>query len=290
MDKQGTVIKSVGGVFTVSYGEDEKCVCYSPKKFRFNSNDVIIGDKVLFSPLKNGKGVISQVLPRKNRLSRPEVANVDVCFIVVAAEPQADLYLTDKVLINCFQEGIEPVIVVNKSDLSNTVFDEVRSNYGDIADIISTSAMDGGSVGQIRKYLQGKTACFAGQSAVGKTSLVNAMLSETVGLVGGLSAKTGRGRHTTRHAVLLKIDGGFIADTCGFSLCELHGIRSDELRLYLDDFVRLSVGCRYTSCTHTAEPDCAVKRAAAAGALNKDRYDRYLQEYAELAEFEKNRY
>ncbi len=176
MDKQGTVIKSVGGVFTVSYGEDEKCVCYSPKKFRFNSNDVIIGDKVLFLPLKNGKGVISQVLPRKNRLSRPEVANVDVCFIVVAAEPQADLYLTDKVLINCFQEGIEPVIVVNKSDLSNTVFDEVRSNYGDIADIISTSAMDGGSVGQIRKYLQGKTACFAGQSAVGKTSLVNALL------------------------------------------------------------------------------------------------------------------
>ena len=144
------------------------------------------------------------------------MANVDVCFIVVAAEPQADLYLTDKVLINCFQEGIEPVIVVNKSDLSNSVFDEVRSNYGDIADIISTSAMDEGSVVQIRKYLQGKTACFAGQSAVGKTSLVNALLAETVGLVGGLSAKTGRGRHTTRHAVLLKSTAVLLRIRAGF--------------------------------------------------------------------------
>lgn len=289
MDKQGTVIKSVGGVFTVSDVNGETRVCYSPKKLRYKSDDVIIGDKVLYEPLKNGKGVISQTLPRKNKLARPEIANVDVCFIVVAVEPQADLYLVDKVLINCFQEGIEPVIVVNKSDLTEETYNQVKANYQTVADVISTSSTDG-SVEQIRAYLKGKTACFAGQSAVGKTSLINALLQTSAGAVGGLSAKTGRGMHTTRHAALLRTDGGFIADTCGFSLCDLHGIRSDELRLYLDDFVRLSGGCKYPSCTHTVEPDCAVKRAALTGALNSDRYSRYLEEYAELVEFEKNRY
>lgn len=268
---------------------NRKFTCYSPKKFRYKDGDLIIGDNVIFDELRGSKGVISQVLPRRNKLLRPEIANVDVCFVTLAPEPVPDLFLADKILINCFQENIEPIIVVNKSDIRSDVLDIVERNYKSVADIVSISAKDN-AVDALKRYISGKVACFAGQSAVGKTSILNALLPDVFGEVGGLSQKTGRGMHTTRHAVLHKVLEGFVADTCGFSLCDLRNIRADELRLYLDDFVTISHNCKYPSCTHTAEPDCAVKKAVEEGALCKDRYERYLEEYKELKEFEKKQY
>ena len=288
--KNGTVVKSVGGVFTVMGDDGNKYVCFAPKKLRYNDLDIVVGDKIKFEDLKRGKGVVVEIIPRKNKLVRPEIANVDVCFVVLACEPQPDLYLCDKVLINCFQEKIEPVIVVNKVDLSQETVNVVKQNYHGLADIVCLSAMDD-SVKQLCKYLDGgKVACFAGQSAVGKTSILNALLPEANGATGGLSEKSGRGVHTTRHSSLHSVFGGYLVDTCGFSLCDLHDIRSDELRLYLDDFVELSHSCKYNSCTHTVEPDCAVKQAVERGELCKARYERYLEEYQEIKEFEKNQY
>lgn len=288
--ESGVVVKSVGGVFTVLTDNGQKYVCFAPKKIRYNDLDVIVGDKVTFDLLRHGKGVVSEVLPRRNKLARPEIANVDVCFVVLACEPEPDLYLCDKVLINCFQEHIEPVIVVNKTDMSTETIENVAANYGKIADIVGVSALKG-DISALNKYLaKGKVACFAGQSAVGKTSLLNAILPEAKGETGGISEKSGRGVHTTRHSSLHKAGDGFLADTCGFSLCDLQGIRSDELRMYLDDFVNIAYNCRYPSCTHTVEPDCAVKAAVAAGALNEARYRRYVEEFNELKEAEKNRY
>ena len=287
----GTVIKSVGGVFTVRGDDSKKYVCFAPKKFRYNDFDLMVGDRIKFEDLKRGKGVVTEVIPRKNKLTRPEIANVDVCFIVLACEPQPDLYLCDKVLINCFQEKIEPIIVVNKMDVSEQTAELVKQNYGSIADIVCVSALDSNSVLQLTAYLKGgKIACFAGQSAVGKTSILNALLPEVNGATGGLSAKSGRGMHTTRHSELHTVGQGYVVDTCGFSLCDLHDIRSDELRLYLDDFVELAHKCKFTSCTHTVEPDCAVKLAKEKGELCKERYERYLEEYNELKEAEKNQY
>ncbi|MCM1289082.1 MAG: ribosome small subunit-dependent GTPase A [Corallococcus sp.] len=287
---QGIVTKTVGGVFFVE-SNSKKYECFAPKKLRHNNFEVLVGDKVKFSDLHKGKGSIEQVLPRKNRLNRPEVANVDVCFLVLAAEPQPDFYLADKVLINCFQEKIEPVVVVNKTDLDGNVFNQACENYQDICDVISLSAFVGNTLRQLDQYLtNGVVACFAGQSAVGKTSLLNALLPTFKGKTGDISQKSGRGMHTTRHISLQKLSDGYIIDTCGFSLCSLQNIKSSELRLYLDDFVALAHGCKYPSCTHTAEPDCAVKAAVRDGTLNADRYARYLEEYAELVEAEKNRY
>ena len=288
--KNGTVVKSVGGVFTVMGDDGNKYVCFAPKKLRFNELDIVVGDKVKFEDLKRGKGVVVEVITRKNKLLRPEIANVDVCFVVLACQPQPDLYLCDKVLINCFQEKIEPVIVVNKVDLSKEIVTVVEQNYKGLADIVCVSATDD-SVTQLCKYLDGgKVACFAGQSAVGKTSILNALLPEAKGETGKLSEKSGRGVHTTRHSSLHRVFGGYLVDTCGFSLCDLHDIRFDELRLYLDDFVQLSYNCKYNSCTHTVEPDCAVKQAVERGELCKARYERYLEEYLELKELEKNKY
>lgn len=265
-------------------------VCYSPKKLRYNREDVVIGDRVSFEDLKRGKGVICEVLPRRNTLNRPLVANVDVCLIVAAIEPQPDFYLVDKVLINCFQQGIEPVVVVNKTDLSNDVYEAALSDYGKVADVVAVSAHDG-AVSQLAKYFaDGKVVCFAGQSAVGKTSLLNALLPNAQGEIGSLSQKTGRGMHTTRHAELFRLFDGYVVDTCGFSLLDVTDVRPDELRLYWDDFVTLSRECRYPSCTHTVEPDCAVKRAAISGEVSRNRYKRYVDEYNELVEREKNKY
>ena len=289
MSKKGIVTKSVGGVFNVTDDCGKTTVCFSPKKFRYNDTDVIIGDNVRSDLHKNRKGLISEILPRKNKLNRPEIANVDVCFVVVAYEPQPDLYLVDKVLINCFQQGIGPKVVVNKSDIASGLSDVIRDNYQVVAQIVSVSAFDD-TASELEPFFSGKTACFAGQSAVGKTSLINALMPDFRGETGELSAKSGRGMHTTRHASLHKVGNGFLADTCGFSLCDLKDIRSDELRLYLDDMVELSHECRYTSCTHTVEPDCNVKRAVANKLLNADRYARYVEEYNELVEFEKNKY
>lgn len=286
---RGIVTKGVGGVFSVLC-DDKKYTCFSPKKLRYNDFDVVVGDTVLFEDLHRGKGNIVEILPRKNKLTRPEVANVDVCLLVLACQPQPDLYLADKVLINCFQQGIEPVIVVNKMDIDDGTALEIRKNYNTICDIVSVSAFDTQSVEVLRRFIEGKVVCFTGQSAVGKTSILNALLPEFNGKTGGLSEKTGRGMHTTRHSSLHKVLGGFIADTCGFSLLTLQNIRSDELRLYLDDFVKISSGCRYHSCTHTVEPNCAVKKAVAEGNLCKERYDRYIEEYAELVEEEKRKY
>lgn len=290
MVKQGTVVKSVGGVFTVFDESGAKTVCYSPKKLRYKSDDVIIGDVVKFEDLKRGKGVIVEVLPRRNMLTRPEVANVDVCLIVIASEPQPDYYLVDKVLINCFQQNIEPVIVVNKTDLTKEIYDSAIVNFGKVAEIVAVSAVNNTASGLGRFFADGKVVCFAGQSAVGKTSLLNALLPDEQGEVGGLSQKTGRGMHTTRHAVLRRLSGGFVVDTCGFSLLDIKDVRSDELRLYLDDMVTLSHECKFNSCTHTVEPDCAVRRAVEQGEFNAERYKRYVEEYNELVEFEKYKY
>lgn len=290
MIRQGTIVKSVGGVFTVAADDGGKTVCYSPKKFRYNAEDIIIGDIVKFEDLKRGKGLIVEVAPRKNKLARPEVANVDVCLIVVACEPQPDYYLVDKILINCFQQGIEPVIVVNKLDLTSDVYDTAVANYSAIAEILAVSAFDE-SAGSLQKFfVHNQVVCFAGQSAVGKTSLLNSLLPSVDGKVGGLSSKSGRGMHTTRHATLHRTQCGFLVDTCGFSLCDIKDIRPDELRLYLDDMVTIAHDCRFPSCTHTVEPDCAVKRAVEEGRLNRDRYNRYVEEYNELAAYEKNKY
>ncbi len=289
MIREGVVVRSVGGVFTVLTGEN-KTVCFAPKKIRFHDMDVTVGDRVTYSPLSHGKGVIENVLPRRNKLARPEIANVDVCFVVLACEPQPDLYLCDKVLINCFREHIEPVVVVNKTDLSSATVTEAQANYAKVADIVCVSALDD-SAQKLTRYLEGgRTACFAGQSAVGKTSLLNALLPDLQDKTGGISAKSGRGTHTTRHSSMHRVGDGFVVDTCGFSLCELQNIRSDELRLYLDDFVTVGAGCRFSSCTHTAEPECAVKAAVQRGELDKGRYERYVEEFRELVELEKNQY
>lgn len=289
MVKKGIVTKCVGGKFTVFDGERD-FVCFSPKKLRHNTDDAIVGDKVEFEVLSENTGNVTCVLPRKNKLLRPQIANVDVVFLVLASQPQPDFFLADKVLVNCFKQVITPVVVVNKTDLDTCTYEQAKADYSSICDVVAVSAHDVKTLDVLKPYFDGKTVCLAGQSAVGKTSLMNAFLPQKDAETGGLSAKTGRGMHTTRTSSVNPCYSGFLVDTCGFSLCDVDGITSSDLRLYFDDVVELSEKCRFKSCSHTAEPDCAVKKAVGQGNFSSRRYERYVAEYNELKQLEKNKY
>lgn len=271
----GRVIKAVSSRFFVDVGGDVK-VCYARKKLKADG-DIYVGDVVEIAKERDSH-VIERVFPRKNSLIRPYIANIDVCFIVIAPEPQPDFMLVDKVIVNCLIQGVEPVLVKNKRDIG----DIDATEYASVLDIVECSAESGEGIDKLAALAKGRTACLAGQSAVGKSSLINALLDAPVLEVGELAKKIKRGKNTTRRTEILSLgEDTYLVDTCGFSMLEAVDIRPEELRLYYDDMERFRGSCRFNMCTHTAEPDCAVRAEVGRG-VGKGRYERYLAIFAEL--------
>lgn len=286
------MVKGVGGIFEVAT-EAGVLACHARKKIRHQDNELLIGDDVAVESLAKNKGTIEEVLPRRNRLTRPVVANVDQVVIVTAPMPPADFSLADKILINCQKENIRVLLAVNKCEAaSQHFFDRINANYkGLTEDIMIVSAHKNIGISALAGQLKGKITCFAGQSGVGKTSLLNIIAPEYKGETGDISARILRGKNTTRHTQLLPLpDGGYVVDTPGFSLLELADIESASLTLYYGDFAEFSPQCKYKMCTHTAEPGCAVKKAVQEGGLSAERYERYAAIFKELKEIEKARY
>jgi len=235
-------------------------------------------------------------LPRKNELVRPPIANVDIALIVVAVVPSVDFLLVDKLLIKFFSLGIEPVIVVNKMDLepASQFLDDLRAQYGEFVKIVSTTAMSGKSgVSSLYPILAGKFSVLTGQSAVGKSSLLGVILSDDTIRVGELSAKTLRGKNTTRQSEIFVLDnGGLIADTPGFSAFELDNLSPEDIIDYTPELQKFSQKCKYNNCNHIGESIdiCAVKRAVSENEFNKDRYLRFRDLYRRAKEKEDNKY
>ena len=279
----GRVIKAVASKFWVDTEEGVK-VCFARKKLKADG-DIYVGDRVCAAKERDSF-VIERVEPRTNVLVRPYVANVDVCLIVLAPEPAPDFLLADKIIVNCLKEGIEPVLVWNKSDLETCDLSE----YNGVCPVVVCSAESGEGVEAVAELIRGKTSCLAGQSAVGKSSLVNALLQSPVLEVGPLAKKIKRGRHTTRRTEILPLGSDtYIVDTCGFSMLDAVDMPPEELRLYFDDMEAYRKDCRFNTCTHTDEPDCAVEAHMGQG-VSEGRYARYLEIYRELDERRKNKY
>jgi ribosome biogenesis GTPase len=245
--------------------------------------DIYVGDFVEFAD-----GIITDFIPRKNFLIRPYIANIDALFIVVAPEPKPDWMLVEKLLLNCHLQKITPVIVMNKLDLGASAAEELSPYEFDVK-TFCVSAKTGENIVMLEKYIQGKTVCFCGQSAVGKSSIINA-LGGTKIETGELSRKIKRGKNTTRHIEIYDICGGRAVDTCGFSAMEGLDVRPEDLTYFYDEFVVLQNKCRFFNCTHTTEPDCAVKKAVENGSVDRRRYDRYVALYNELAKRRKKMY
>lgn len=229
------------------------------------------------------KETIVKVYDRKSYFIRPSMANIDLVNIVVANPPKPDYYVLDKLIIACEKVGVEYVITVNKSDLTDTAVEEIRKNYDDVVkNIFFTSTVTGEGLEELKKFIKGKLCAFAGQSAVGKTSLINAILG-TDYLTNGVSEKTKRGRHTTTYSQIIESSGYRVADTPGFSVIKAD-VNYEELGEYYPEFFKFSEKCRYRGCSHITEPDCMVKNAVESGLIYKDRYSRYVELYKKLKE------
>ncbi len=218
-------------------------------------------------------------MPRKNQLARPAVANIDSVILVVSADkPDIDFLLCDKLLIQADRLGIHPVLAINKTDLNKEnayIINEQYSYY----DTVYVSALEYHGIEELKDVIRGQCVCLSGQSAVGKSSLVNALNEELQLETGGLSKKTERGKHTTRQAELiyLKDLSAYIVDTPGFSMFDMSDIKKEELGQYYREFTEYAGECRFSSCMHDQEPGCAVKSALQAGEISTERYDRYLK-------------
>ncbi len=288
----GLILKGIGSFYTV-LASDGRYVCRARGKFRKEGVSPVPGDNVEFelSREKDSDGYLMQIEPRKNLLIRPAVANVDKLIIVVSASlPKPDLLLVDKLLLQCEQMKITPVICVNKCDESGEAARILRQYAPSGYKAICVSAVTGYGLDGLKTELAGCVSCFSGQSAVGKSSILNALLPELELQTGGLSRKTDRGRHTTRHAELWPVFGGVVADTPGFSLFELDSIEPEKLALLYPE-MRAHLGeCRFSQCLHIKEPDCAVKPLLLSGGLSNERHERYTLIIEELKEKRKHKY
>lgn len=272
------VIKVETDRFTID-SDGQVIECVARKKVK-RSSDILVGDIVDLETI-DGVTTVKRVQKRKNSLIRPAISNVDAVVMTVAKIPEPDFYLIDKMIINCARQNISCIICVNKTDIDDKLFDEIKFQFSSDATVVATSALNG-DVSDLRKVIDGKFICFAGQSAVGKSALINALCGKQVAISGDLSA-INRGKNTTTRATIFPLGNHtYIADTPGFGLLEIFDVEYDELDLYYAKYVELSACCKYHRCMHVNEPSCEVKSQVEQGLLSKARYERYVQTFIEL--------
>ncbi|MBQ3663282.1 MAG: ribosome small subunit-dependent GTPase A [Clostridia bacterium] len=274
----GRIIRGIGGFYYVLPDTGGTVVeCKARGHFRKSGISPVVGDLVIYEDQKEGHSSIEKILPRKNLLVRPSVANIDQLLIVISASaPAPDWQLVDKLIIQAVPAGIKPVLILNKSDAADEKI--VRAFEQDYIPWFRTavvSARTGTGKEQLVGILKDRVSCFAGQSAVGKSSLINLLLPELALETGDLAKKTDRGRHTTRRAELWPAFGGAILDTPGFSLYETDLLEQTDLNGCYPEFGNSPEKCRFPSCMHVTEPGCAVKELVAEGKMSPGRYERY---------------
>ena len=274
------VIKMYNGFYYLQVaGQEELLSCRLRGRIKRNKGAVVTGDYVEYQMLEDGTGVIESCLPRRTLLKRPAVANIDQVLITFAArQPDLNQLLLNRFLVLAEWSGIpEIVICINKCDLleekADFLQDYVQAGYK----LLMVSAQDGQGIQELKNLLAGRVTVFAGPSGVGKSSLLNAVDSNLELATGKISDKIKRGKHTTRAACLLPLpEGGTVVDTHGFSAAELENIDKAQLAHYFPEFRPYIEKCYYNTCTHSHEPDCAVKEAVVAGAICQARYEAYL--------------
>lgn len=290
---QGKIIKGIAGFYYVCVtnpAEDttEIYECKAKGIFRKDGTKPLVGDDVEMEVLDEdaGKGNIQKILPRKNALIRPAVANVDQALVIfAAAKPAPNFNLLDRFLIMMAEQELPCIICFNKQDI---VDEEERQKLTSVYEncgcrVVFASATKGEGTEEIRALLRGKTTTVAGPSGVGKSSMVNSLCGNTYMETGEISEKIDRGKHTTRHAELLLIGPDtYIVDTPGFSSLSVFNMEKEELKDFYPEFAKYEDECRFRGCSHINEPDCGVKNALQNGNISPMRYENYVQIYGEL--------
>ena len=291
---RGKIIKGIAGFYYI-YAEDGQVYeCKAKGIFRKDNQKPLVGDNVEISILDENEkeGSVTAILPRKNSLIRPAVANVDQAFVIFAMEnPKPNYMLLDRFLIMMEQQGIPAVVCFNKKDLgTEEELDFLYRTYTQCGSrVILSSALKGEGISEIHEILRGKTTVVAGPSGVGKSSLTNSLQREIQMETGEISKKLKRGKHTTRHSQVIPVgEDTFLVDTPGFSSLYLTDMEEQELKNYFPEFREYEEECRFQGCRHIHEPGCAVKEALEADKISRLRYEDYLALHQELKE--KRRY
>lgn len=284
---EGRIIKGIGGFYYVdtSNGIIE---CRARGVLRKNKTTPLIGDLVLIRITKEDDkvGYIEKIIERKNEIKRPPVSNIEQLIIVISMKkPEPDFLFVDKLIVASEKNNIKPILCFSKVDLVDEKklkeYKEIYNNTG--YKIIKTSKYDASSIDVLKEVLKDKTTAFAGYSGVGKSSLLNMIQPNLKLKTGEISSKLNRGKHTTRHVEIMKLDfGGFVFDTPGFSAHSIEDVEYNQLFSYFTEINKYSDMCRFRSCIHYKEPDCSVKKALEEGLISKSRYENYIKLLIEL--------
>lgn len=275
----GKIIKLTGGFYYIKSG-DQVFETRARGNFRHLKVDPIVGDDVEFKYEEKTLGYIEKVYPRKNMLTRPKVANVDLALVVIPVlNPKYNLVIIDKTIIQAEYQGIDVAVVINKCDLDRESGKKLEEIYKSAGFETFTISDKDNSIDSLKKFLKGKTVALCGVSGAGKSTITSRILDKDVE-VGKVSDKTKRGKHTTRHTEILYNDDIYIFDTPGFSSLSLN-IDSDDLKNYFREF-RTYNDCKFNNCNHIKEPKCAVKESVELGKITRERYENYLYIYNEI--------
>lgn len=293
--RHGIITKVLGGFYYVSDETGTVFTCKLRGKLKRRSEGVLVGDRVSFQIISGGEGVVEDILPRRNSLFRPKIANVDQGLIIMAAQdPDPDFLLLDRLLLLMQKAGIRPAICLNKTDLlpaGSPIYEQFAFYEQAGFPLVFASAETGRGRETLKEWLCGKITVLAGPSGAGKSSTLNLQNAELALETGSVSEKLGRGRHTTRCVELLQLDGGWVADTPGFSRLDLPtDLQAEELGQWYPEFRPYAAACYYDGCRHDREPDCGVKAALAEGKISAARYERYLILLRELMELREKEY
>lgn len=287
---QGKIIKGIAGFYYI-YAEDHEIYeCKAKGIFRKDNQKPLVGDNVEIEVLdiQEKEGSVTAILPRRNSLIRPAVANVDQAFVIFAMEnPKPNFMLLDRFLIMMEKQDIPAVVCFNKKDLADS--SELEFLYETYTGcgyrVILSSTFQGDGLDEIRQVLKGKTTVVAGPSGVGKSSITNALQENVKMETGEISKKLKRGKHTTRHSQVIPVgEDTYLMDTPGFSSLYLTDMEEQELKDYFPEFRKYEGQCRFQGCRHIHEPGCAVKEALENHKISSLRYEDYLVLYEELKE------
>ncbi|MBM7659408.1 ribosome biogenesis GTPase [Bacillus mesophilus] len=284
---QGKIIKALSGFYYVM-NEEGTTQCRGRGLFRKNKITPLVGDEVVFQAENETDGYIMEVLERKNDLVRPPIANVDQAILVFSAvQPDFNPLLLDRFLVLIESKHILPIICISKMDV---IAEKDKQNIEKFADdyrqagydVLLTSTDDRETVETLLPYFKDKLSVFAGQSGVGKSSILQVLRPDLVIKTDEISTHLGRGKHTTRHVELIEIGNGFVADTPGFSSLEFLELEVADLSSCFPEMRRIQQNCKFRECTHLSEPKCTVKEAVAAGHIKEYRYEHYLEFLQEI--------
>lgn len=286
---EGKIVKALSGFYYVQH-EGEVTQCRGRGVFRKNKVTPLVGDHVVFQADNPSEGYVLEVLDRKNELVRPPIANVDQAILVFSAvEPNFNPGLLDRFLVLIEFHDIKPIICISKMDLvsesDREIVEKYANEYRAIGyDVLFTSTNASESIDVLKPFLEGRVSVVAGQSGVGKSSLLNVLRPDLALKTSGISSHLGRGKHTTRHVELIEVGSGLVADTPGFSSLDFIDIEVEDLTYCFPELKEVSQYCKFRGCTHLSEPKCAVKDAVEEGEITSYRYEHYVQFIEEIRE------